>query len=189
MSSSWGRKPSWSPTPPRSRPNNASFTYAWRWIYTIRTLGGDHASTAVPSDGERDSAGGSVAAPSSDKVIPHSDRGSQFRRDDYQNYLPTNDKICSINEACHCGDNAACEGFFRLLKRERIYRNPTLDATPSECVCLHGATPQSKDAAKICQARSKGCKFFTTVRDLGVDPDPAASEMAPPDPGSHNGNY
>lgn len=29
----------------------------------------------------------------------------------------------------HCGDNAACDGFFSLLKRERIYRTtyPTLD--------------------------------------------------------------
>lgn len=34
----------------------------------------------------------------------------------------------------HCGDNAACEGFFGLLKRERVHRMtlPTLDATRAD---------------------------------------------------------
>jgi putative transposase len=34
----------------------------------------------------------------------------------------------------HCGDNAACEGFFGLLKRERVYRMryPTLDAARAD---------------------------------------------------------
>ncbi|PPS24558.1 transposase [Pseudomonas amygdali pv. morsprunorum] len=34
----------------------------------------------------------------------------------------------------HCGDNAACEGLFGMLKRERIYRTkyPTLDATRTD---------------------------------------------------------
>ena len=34
----------------------------------------------------------------------------------------------------HCGDNAACEGFFGLLKRERVYRTkyPTLDAARAD---------------------------------------------------------
>ncbi|PPT69139.1 IS3 family transposase, partial [Xanthomonas theicola] len=34
----------------------------------------------------------------------------------------------------HCADNAACEGFFGLLKRERIYRMtyPTLDAARAD---------------------------------------------------------
>lgn len=64
------------------------------------------------------------------KVILHSDRGSQFRSGDYQNYLKANRLICSMSAVGHCGDNAACEGFFGLLKRERIYRTtyPTLDA-------------------------------------------------------------
>lgn len=34
----------------------------------------------------------------------------------------------------HCGDNAACEGFFGMLKRERIHRMkyPTLDAARTD---------------------------------------------------------
>ena len=34
----------------------------------------------------------------------------------------------------HCGDNAACEGFFGMLKRERIHRHcyPTLDVAKAD---------------------------------------------------------
>lgn len=64
------------------------------------------------------------------EVILHSDRGSQFRSGDYQNYLAAHSLLCSMSAVGHCGDNAACEGFFGLLKRERVYRTryPTLDA-------------------------------------------------------------
>jgi len=67
-------------------------------------------------------------------VILHSDRGSQFRSGDYQRYLATNTLVCSMSAGGHCGDNAACEGFFGLLKRERVYRTtyPTLDAARSD---------------------------------------------------------
>ena len=63
-------------------------------------------------------------------VILHSDRGSQFRSGDYQRCLEDNTLVCSMSAVGHCGDNAACEGFFGLLKRERVYRTayPTLDA-------------------------------------------------------------
>lgn len=68
------------------------------------------------------------------EVILHSDRGSQFRSGDYQDYLAAHNVICSMSAVGHCGDNAACEGFFGLLKRERIYRTsyPTLDAARAD---------------------------------------------------------
>ena len=67
-------------------------------------------------------------------VILHSDRGSQFRSGDYQRYLTANGLVCSMSAVGHCGDNAACEGFFGLLKRERVYRMtyPTLDAARAD---------------------------------------------------------
>lgn len=67
-------------------------------------------------------------------VILHSDRGSQFRSRDYQNYLAANGLVCSMSAVGHCGDNAACEGFFGMLKRERVYRTkyPTLDAARAD---------------------------------------------------------
>ena len=63
-------------------------------------------------------------------VILHSDRGSQFRSGDYQRLLKRNTLLCSMSAVGHCGDNAACEGFFGMLKRERTNRMkyPTLDA-------------------------------------------------------------
>lgn len=53
-------------------------------------------------------------------VTLHSDRGSQFTSNDYQRFLSRNKLICSMSAVGHCGDNAACEGFFGMLKRERI---------------------------------------------------------------------
>ena len=63
-------------------------------------------------------------------MILHSDRGSQFRSGDYQRLLKRNTLLCSMSAVGHCGDNAACEGFFGMLKRERTNRMkyPTLDA-------------------------------------------------------------
>lgn len=53
-------------------------------------------------------------------VILHSDRGSQFTSADYQRFLSRNTLVCSMSAVGHCGDNAACEGFFGLLKQERV---------------------------------------------------------------------
>jgi len=69
-------------------------------------------------------------------VILHSDRGSQFRIGDYQGYLSANGLICSMSAVGHCGDNAACEGFFGLLKRERIYRTSYPHWMQRERMCL-----------------------------------------------------
>jgi putative transposase len=67
-------------------------------------------------------------------VILHSDRGSQFRSGDYQRFLTRNTLLCSMSAVGHCGDNAACEGFFGMLKRERTNRTryPTLDTARAD---------------------------------------------------------
>ena len=67
-------------------------------------------------------------------VILHSDRGSQFRSIDYQRFLKQNSLVCSMSAVGHCGDNAACEGFFGVLKRERLNRTkyPTLDSAKAD---------------------------------------------------------
>ena len=68
------------------------------------------------------------------RLILHYDRGSQFRSGDYQDHLASNGLLYSMSAVGHCGDNAACEVFFGLLKRERTYRTsyPTLDAARSD---------------------------------------------------------
>jgi len=70
----------------------------------------------------------------SEPVILHSDRGSQFRSGDYQRLLSKNTLMSSMSAVGHCGDNAACEGFFGVLKRERTSRMhyPTFDSAKAD---------------------------------------------------------
>jgi len=56
----------------------------------------------------------------SSEVILHSDRGGQFISGTYQKFLGGNALVCSMSAVGHCADNAACEGFFGQLKRERV---------------------------------------------------------------------
>ena len=69
-----------------------------------------------------------------DQIVLHSDRGSQFRSFDYQRFLRTHNIVASMSAVGHCGDNAACEGFFGLLKRDRINRKryPTRDTARAD---------------------------------------------------------
>jgi hypothetical protein len=55
-------------------------------------------------------------------VLLHSDRGTQFTSSDYQRFLADHNITSSMSGVGHCGDNAAAEGFFGLIKRERIHR-------------------------------------------------------------------
>lgn len=55
-------------------------------------------------------------------VISHSDRGSQFTSCEYQKFLADHGLISSMSAVGSCYDNAAAEGFFGLLKRERVNR-------------------------------------------------------------------
>jgi len=57
----------------------------------------------------------------SEDLIHHSDRGAQFTSGDYQRYLGSNRLVTSMSSVGHCGYNAACEGFFGMLRRERIH--------------------------------------------------------------------
>jgi len=55
-------------------------------------------------------------------VILHSDRGGQFISDEYQGFLSGHNLVCSMSAVGSCADNAAMEGFFGMLKRERVNR-------------------------------------------------------------------
>jgi len=60
------------------------------------------------------------------EVILHSDRGCQFTSHDYQQFLKGHNLVSSMSRVGSCADNAACEGFFGLLKRERVDRRKYL---------------------------------------------------------------
>jgi putative transposase len=55
-------------------------------------------------------------------VILHSDRGTQFTSGEYQRFLKGHNLIQSMSAVGSCADNASMEGFFGMLKRERVYR-------------------------------------------------------------------
>jgi putative transposase len=55
-------------------------------------------------------------------MILHSDRGCQFTSDEYQRFLKGHRLQSSMSAVGSCADNAAAEGFFGLLKRERVNR-------------------------------------------------------------------
>ena len=59
-----------------------------------------------------------------DDLIHHSDRGSQYASDDYQNILKRNHITCSMSRRGNCWDNSVVESFFGTLKNELIYRTP-----------------------------------------------------------------
>ncbi len=65
-------------------------------------------------------------------VILHSDRGSQYTSEAYQELLKGNGIIQSLSGTGHCYDNARMESFFATLKKEKLYRIPTYRMTRDE---------------------------------------------------------
>lgn len=55
-------------------------------------------------------------------VVLHSDRGPQFTSGDFQKFLAGHNLIGSMSAVGSYADNAAMEGFFGLLKRDRVNR-------------------------------------------------------------------
>ena len=56
------------------------------------------------------------------KVMVHSDQGSQYTSDDWSKFLKSHGLEASMSRRGNCHDNAVAESFFQLLKRERIKR-------------------------------------------------------------------
>ena len=53
-------------------------------------------------------------------LIHHSDRGSQYASDDYQELLKKNKMIPSMSRKGDCWDNAVAESFIHTLKVEKV---------------------------------------------------------------------
>ena len=54
------------------------------------------------------------------KVMVYSDQGSQYTSYEWQSFLEEHGLQGSMSKCGNCHDNAVAEGFFQLLKRERI---------------------------------------------------------------------
>ena len=57
---------------------------------------------------------------SDEKVILHSDQGSQYRSYDYRVFLKDHNIIPSMSRRGNCYENAVAESFFKTLKRELV---------------------------------------------------------------------
>jgi transposase InsO family protein len=57
-------------------------------------------------------------------LLHHSDRGSQYASNDYQQLLKDYHISCSMSRKGNCYDNAVMESFFATLKQELLYRQP-----------------------------------------------------------------
>lgn len=57
-------------------------------------------------------------------LLHHSDRGSQYASNAYQQLLTDYTITCSMSRKGNCYDNAVMESFFATLKQELIYRQP-----------------------------------------------------------------
>jgi transposase InsO family protein len=57
----------------------------------------------------------------SSSALLHSDRGSQYASDNFQQLLRDNRIKCSMSRKGNCWDNAAMESFFHTLKTECVY--------------------------------------------------------------------
>lgn len=51
----------------------------------------------------------------------HSDRGSQYASQDYQDLLAAHGLVCSMSRKAECYDNAVVESFFHTLKVEQVH--------------------------------------------------------------------
>ncbi|WP_095989804.1 IS3 family transposase [Cystobacter fuscus] len=54
-------------------------------------------------------------------LVHHSDRGSQYAREEYQQALAARGMECSMSRKGNCWDNAVVESFFSTLKQELVY--------------------------------------------------------------------
>ena len=57
-----------------------------------------------------------------ERVIIHSDQGSQFTSMDWMSFLKQHNLEQSMSRRGNCHDNAVAESFFNLLKREHMRR-------------------------------------------------------------------
>ena len=58
----------------------------------------------------------------SEALILHSDRGTQYTAEDFQEFLHKHGIVSSMSGVGNCYDNAVAESFFGILKRERVNR-------------------------------------------------------------------
>ena len=119
-----------------SAPNRkwiADFTYVWTaegWLYVAavidlfsRRVVGWSMSAAMTAQLVTDALVMAIwRRGKSDALLHHSDRGSQYTSEQFQQLMADHGMVCSMSRSGNVWDNAAMESFFSSLKTERVGR-------------------------------------------------------------------
>ena len=111
----------------------ADITYVWTqegWLYLAvildlfsrRVVGwsmAEHMRTELVLDALRAALGSRL--PAETGLVFHSDRGSQYASEAYQDALDEHGITCSMSRRGNCWDNAVAESFFSTLKTELVH--------------------------------------------------------------------
>jgi len=111
----------------------ADITYVWTqqgWLYLAvildlfsrRVVGwsmAEHMRTELVLDALRAALGSRL--PAETGLVFHSDRGSQYASEAYQDALAEHGITCSMSRRGNCWDNAVAESFFSTLKTELVH--------------------------------------------------------------------
>ena len=108
-------------TSPISGPPKGGYTWRSSWTCTRVALSAGPWRSGSRALGERCGAHGLQWRSPPRGVLHHSDRGSQYASDDYQELLTKNGMLCSMSRKGNCWDNAPVESFFSTLKREWVF--------------------------------------------------------------------
>lgn len=112
----------------------ADITYVWThegWLYLAcvldvysRMIVGWSMSNTMTSDLVGDALTMALGrrGVSTDGLLHHSDRGSQYASNAFQDLLAANKIECSMSRKGNCWDNAMMESFFATLKKERVHQ-------------------------------------------------------------------
>ena len=65
-------------------------------------------------------------------LLHHSDQGSTYASEDYQDVLDAHGITCSMSRRGNCHDNAVMESFFSTLKTELVDRSPSFSEAKME---------------------------------------------------------
>jgi len=103
-------------------------------------------------------------------LVLHSDRGCQFTSDEYQRFLKGHNVTCSMSSVGSCADNALVEGFFGMLKRERVNRRRyrTRAEARADIFDYIERFYNPRMRSRLERRENKKVRLFQTVRENGA---------------------
>ncbi|MFQ6006427.1 MAG: IS3 family transposase, partial [Woeseia sp.] len=104
------------------------------------------------------------------RLVLHSDRGCQFISDEYQRFLKGHNVTCSMSSIGSCADNALVEGFFGMLKRERVNRRQyrTRTEARADIFDYFEGFYNSRMRSKLEREKNNEIRLTETVRGIGA---------------------